>query len=194
MLCHKVNESTLIIKAEEQSKRAQSDPTLCCDSIKLRQYCNESLLGKWYVSKAAYILQGTNLLLWLQTSRALWNTPPDTQYRGGSGHTLAAHCDVYTMDSLGRTRQRANQTTMSGSAYPRTADKLQYSCPANPLICKRKSQKIGYSLKEHLAAPQTIVIVSLWPYMRKLVNVFWHISPHKTTKSQVWLCHVTVCV
>lgn len=79
-------------------------------------------------------------------------------------------------------------------SLPRTADKLQYSCPANPLICKRKSQKIGYSLKEHLAAPQTIVIVSLWPYMRKLVNVFWHISPHKTTKSQVWLCHVTVCV
>lgn len=104
---------------------------------------------------------------------------------------LAAHCDVHTMDSLGRTRQRTNQTTMSGSAYPA---ELQYSCPANPLICKRKSQKIGYSSKEHLAAPETIVMVSLWPYMRKLVHVFWHIWPHKTTKSQVWLCHVTVCM
>jgi len=35
-----------IVKAEEKNKRAQSGPTLCCYSIKLGQYCNESLLRK----------------------------------------------------------------------------------------------------------------------------------------------------
>lgn len=52
-----------IIKAAEQNQRAQSDPTLCRCAIKPKLYCNESLLGKSYVSIAAHALEGTNLLL-----------------------------------------------------------------------------------------------------------------------------------
>lgn len=52
-----------IIKAAGQNQRAQSDPTLCRCAIKPKLYCNESLLGKSYVSIAAHVLEGTNLLL-----------------------------------------------------------------------------------------------------------------------------------
>lgn len=73
----------------KQNERAKRHPTLCRNSIKRELYCNESLLGKWYVCVAAYELEGTNLLLWLQTSPSPCSTTPDT----GSGHTSAAHSD-----------------------------------------------------------------------------------------------------
>lgn len=56
------------VTAGEENERVPLCPTSCRSSIKLEQYCNESLLGKWYVCTATYVLQGTNLLLWLQTS------------------------------------------------------------------------------------------------------------------------------
>lgn len=109
-----------IIKAAGQNQRAQSDPTLCRCAIKPKLYCNESLLGKSYVSIAAHALEGTNLLLWLQTSGSLPNTLPDTQHYAGRGHTSAAHCDcTHAQQTLWAGRGSEQTTpTMSGSIYP----------------------------------------------------------------------------
>lgn len=125
------------LKLSGRNKRAQSDPTLCCHSIKLKQYRNESLLGKWHVCIAAYVLEATNLLLWLQTSRSLFNTPPDTHKHYAEwthlGYTLGRFFLVSTMNSLGRVRLTTNYT-----------EKHQcQSATDSPLGCKQQSRRLA---------------------------------------------------
>lgn len=51
------------------------------------------------------------------------------------------YISVYTMDSLGRASHRTNYTNNVRISLPYKVEKLQYSGPANPLICKRECKK-----------------------------------------------------
>lgn len=75
---------------------------MCRKSVKLKQYCNESLLGKLYVCIAADVLK---LLIYTSDYEhsELWNTPTDKALAAGRHTSTALQLCIFlqTMESLG---------------------------------------------------------------------------------------------